>query len=184
MRLLLDTQILIALIDDRRDRLGAKIDAALSAPESTCSISVASLWEIAIKTRLGKLGLNSRSRSVAGTDRGDAFRPVADIRSPCSRQGRTRAGDARSLRSAPPRALRLRRPAPGHDRRRALQSSSRFFCQRASAPPLMALSRRNRAQRRPDRLRRRSSRTIRRGRRWRSEGGSRNAARIGERNGL
>lgn len=58
MRLLLDTQILIALIDDRRDRLGAKIDAALSAPESTCSISVASLWEIAIKTRLGKLGLN------------------------------------------------------------------------------------------------------------------------------
>jgi PIN domain nuclease of toxin-antitoxin system len=58
MRLLLDTQILIALIDQRPERLGERIEAALAAPESTLFVSVASLWEIAIKTRLGKLRLN------------------------------------------------------------------------------------------------------------------------------
>jgi PIN domain nuclease of toxin-antitoxin system len=58
MRLLLDTQVLIALIDQRPDRLGKQIEAALAAPESTLCVSVASLWEIATKTRLGKLRLN------------------------------------------------------------------------------------------------------------------------------
>jgi PIN domain nuclease of toxin-antitoxin system len=58
MRLLLDTQILIALIDQRPDRLGERIGAALAAPEATLCVSVASLWEIAIKTRLGKFRLN------------------------------------------------------------------------------------------------------------------------------
>jgi PIN domain nuclease of toxin-antitoxin system len=58
VRLLLDTQVLIALIEQRPDRLGRQIEAVLSARESAFSVSVASLWEIAIKTRLGKLGLN------------------------------------------------------------------------------------------------------------------------------
>jgi PIN domain nuclease of toxin-antitoxin system len=58
VRLLLDTQVLIALIEQRPDRLGRQIQAGLSVRDSAFSISVASLWEIAIKTRLGKLGLN------------------------------------------------------------------------------------------------------------------------------
>jgi PIN domain nuclease of toxin-antitoxin system len=58
VRLLLDTQVLIALIDQRPDRLGGRIEAALLAPESAFSASVASLWEIALKLRLGKLALN------------------------------------------------------------------------------------------------------------------------------
>jgi PIN domain nuclease of toxin-antitoxin system len=58
MRLLLDTQILIDLINQRSDRLGGRITMALSTPEFTFCVSVASLWEIAIKARLGKLGLN------------------------------------------------------------------------------------------------------------------------------
>jgi PIN domain nuclease of toxin-antitoxin system len=56
--LLLDTQILITLIDQRSDRLSERIEAALAAPEARLFVSVASLWEIAIKTRLGKLRLN------------------------------------------------------------------------------------------------------------------------------
>jgi PIN domain nuclease of toxin-antitoxin system len=56
--LLLDTQILIALIDQRSDRLSERIEAALAAPEARLCVSVASLWEIAIKTRLGKVRLN------------------------------------------------------------------------------------------------------------------------------
>lgn len=57
MRLLLDTQVLIALIEERSERLGPHIVSALSAPDATVCVSVASLWEISIKTRLGKLRL-------------------------------------------------------------------------------------------------------------------------------
>jgi PIN domain nuclease of toxin-antitoxin system len=57
VRLLLDTQVLIALIDERSDRLAPHIVSALSAPDATFCVSVASLWEISIKTRLGKLRL-------------------------------------------------------------------------------------------------------------------------------
>ena len=52
--------MLIAPIDQRPDRLGGRFEAALLAPESAFSASVASLWEIAITTRLGKLALNVR----------------------------------------------------------------------------------------------------------------------------
>jgi prevent-host-death family protein len=58
VRLLLDTQVFIGLLDRHPDRLGGKLEAALSSPESTFFISVASLWEIAIKTRSGKLQLS------------------------------------------------------------------------------------------------------------------------------
>jgi len=54
MRLLLDTSILIALIEQR---ISARIREALVDPDTTVYASVASLWEIAIKFRLGKLAL-------------------------------------------------------------------------------------------------------------------------------
>src|SRR5262245_22036894 len=55
MRLLLDTHVVIALC---RDELGRRFPNALkllAAPDAEASVSVASFWEISIKTRLGKL---------------------------------------------------------------------------------------------------------------------------------
>ena len=54
MRLLLDTNILVALLREEDGRLGAAILALIVGPDAKM-VSVASLWEIAIKTRLGKL---------------------------------------------------------------------------------------------------------------------------------
>jgi len=56
MRLLVDTSVLIALVDGRLD---ARIKEALTDPDAAVHASVASLWEIAIKVRLGKLALNA-----------------------------------------------------------------------------------------------------------------------------
>ena len=55
MRLLLDTNILVAIARDRLGVLGAPIASAVASPENEAYASVASLWEVAIKTRLGKL---------------------------------------------------------------------------------------------------------------------------------
>jgi PIN domain nuclease of toxin-antitoxin system len=52
MRLLLDTNILIALA---RRQLDARIGSVFQSPDNVSFASAASLWEIAIKTRLGKL---------------------------------------------------------------------------------------------------------------------------------
>jgi PIN domain nuclease of toxin-antitoxin system len=57
MRLLLDTHILLALIERRIAALNAGVRALLENPEMEFMASVASLWEIAIKWRLGKLEL-------------------------------------------------------------------------------------------------------------------------------
>ena len=57
MRLLLDTHVLLALIDGRQTGLPAGVDALLNNPENEHHLSAASLWEIAIKWRLGKLRL-------------------------------------------------------------------------------------------------------------------------------
>jgi PIN domain nuclease of toxin-antitoxin system len=54
-RLLLDTTILIALVRGELMRLGKSIAWAVTAPDNDCFASAASLWEIAIKTRLRKL---------------------------------------------------------------------------------------------------------------------------------
>jgi PIN domain nuclease of toxin-antitoxin system len=54
MRLLLDTNV---LIDLSYERLHSGLRAQLIAPEAQLHVSVASLWEIAIKIRLGKLAL-------------------------------------------------------------------------------------------------------------------------------
>ena len=57
MRLLLDTHIFLALIEQRTSGFGAGIRQLLADPEGEFHMSVASLWEIAIKCRLGKLRL-------------------------------------------------------------------------------------------------------------------------------
>ena len=54
MRLLLDTHALLWWLDDD-SRLGTDFLATIAAPENDVLVSMASLWEIAIKVRIGKL---------------------------------------------------------------------------------------------------------------------------------
>jgi PIN domain nuclease of toxin-antitoxin system len=58
MRLLLDTHVLLALIDGRLSALGRGVERVVESGEHAFFVSVASLWEVAIKWRLGKLALN------------------------------------------------------------------------------------------------------------------------------
>jgi PIN domain nuclease of toxin-antitoxin system len=55
MRLLLDSNIIIALTRRRLAALPSSIQAAVADEANDLHASAASLWEIAIKTRLGKL---------------------------------------------------------------------------------------------------------------------------------
>jgi len=55
VRLLLDTNVLIPLSRDGINRLDRRVAATMASPDDQLFASVASLWEIAIKTRLGKL---------------------------------------------------------------------------------------------------------------------------------
>ncbi|WP_075289699.1 type II toxin-antitoxin system VapC family toxin [Pararhizobium arenae] len=55
MRLLLDTHIFIAMVEERMQHLPARIAVELGSPQNDLYLSVATLWEIAIKWRLGKL---------------------------------------------------------------------------------------------------------------------------------
>jgi len=57
MRLLLDTHIVLSIINERTADLPATLRGVLANPDSEFYVSVASLWEIAIKWRLGKLKL-------------------------------------------------------------------------------------------------------------------------------
>ncbi len=57
MRLLLDTNVVISLVDERLHGLESSMRDALTDDEALLHVSVASLWEIAIKARLGKLNL-------------------------------------------------------------------------------------------------------------------------------
>ncbi len=54
---MLDTHILLALIERQTVKFPAFIRYLLDAPASAFHVSVATLWEIAIKSRLGKLEL-------------------------------------------------------------------------------------------------------------------------------
>ena len=54
MRLLLDTQALLWLLSEDK-RLGPKARATIADPGNDVMVSVASLWEIAIKVQVGKL---------------------------------------------------------------------------------------------------------------------------------
>lgn len=55
MRLLLDTQVLVAVARRETWKLNVGIRTIITSPEHATFASAASLWEIAIKTRLGKL---------------------------------------------------------------------------------------------------------------------------------
>jgi PIN domain nuclease of toxin-antitoxin system len=57
MRLLLDTHVLLALLDGQIGKLGRGIERVVESDEHAFLVSVASFWEIAIKWRLGKLAL-------------------------------------------------------------------------------------------------------------------------------
>jgi PIN domain nuclease of toxin-antitoxin system len=58
MRLLLDTHIVLSVINERTADLPSTLRGVLADPDSEFYVSVASLWEIAIKWRLGKLKLS------------------------------------------------------------------------------------------------------------------------------
>lgn len=57
MKLLLDTHVLLALVKAATRSLPSGIRTMLDDPDNQHHVSVASLWEIAIKARLGKLDL-------------------------------------------------------------------------------------------------------------------------------
>jgi PIN domain nuclease of toxin-antitoxin system len=58
MRLLLDTHIVLSIVNERTADLPATLRGLLADADSEFYVSVASLWEIAIKWRLGKLKLS------------------------------------------------------------------------------------------------------------------------------
>ncbi|HZP08760.1 type II toxin-antitoxin system VapC family toxin [Methyloceanibacter sp.] len=64
MRLLLDTHVLLALIERGTADLPANVAALLQDPENEHHLSAASLWETAIKWRLGKLKLTPSLTSL------------------------------------------------------------------------------------------------------------------------
>jgi PIN domain nuclease of toxin-antitoxin system len=64
MRLLLDTHIFLALIARSAANLPTAVGAVLSDPDAEHFLSAASLWEIAIKSRLGKLRLRTRLEAL------------------------------------------------------------------------------------------------------------------------
>lgn len=69
MRLLLDTHVLLALLDGEVGSLGRKVEKAVTDGDNDLWASIASLWELAIKSRLGKLPLPvSRQRLPAALD--------------------------------------------------------------------------------------------------------------------
>ena len=59
MRLLVDTNVLIPLAEEELKPLNPALRDCISDPESLLYASVASLWEIAIKSRIGKLKLKT-----------------------------------------------------------------------------------------------------------------------------
>ena len=66
MRVLLDTHILLAIIEQQLDRFTPGIRSLLADSTGEFHVSVASLWEIAIKWRLGKLRLTPALKTLPG----------------------------------------------------------------------------------------------------------------------
>ncbi len=56
---LLDTHIILALVDEQQDQLPGSIRTAIIDTGAPVWVSVLSLWEIAIKTKIGKLSLST-----------------------------------------------------------------------------------------------------------------------------
>jgi PIN domain nuclease of toxin-antitoxin system len=91
MRLLLDTHAIIWAVD-QPDRLGSRARPALEDAANELLISAATIWEIAIKTGLGKLTLSVPYRQWmdrAIADLGSTILPItveyADVQ---AREGR------------------------------------------------------------------------------------------------
>ena len=75
MRLLLDTQVMLWwLLDDPR----LKPDTRLLIAGNSCLVSVASIWEVAIKHRLGKLPVAPSSFRDHCLQSGATLLPVLD----------------------------------------------------------------------------------------------------------
>jgi PIN domain nuclease of toxin-antitoxin system len=55
MKLLLDTHVVLSIVNEKTAELPAALRGVLADPDSEFYVSVASLWKIAIKRRLGKL---------------------------------------------------------------------------------------------------------------------------------
>ena len=77
MRLLLDTHVLLALVERRLASLPVGIESVLQDPENEHHLSAASLWEIAIKWRLGKLKLRPSLSALPELIRGLGIQIVA-----------------------------------------------------------------------------------------------------------
>lgn len=80
MRLLLDTHIFLALIEKRTGGFDSGIRRLLADPDGDFHMSVASLWEIAIKSRLGKLRLTPDLRTLPDliADLGISLVPISE----------------------------------------------------------------------------------------------------------
>jgi PIN domain nuclease of toxin-antitoxin system len=64
--MLLDSNILISLTRRELERLGERMRTAILSPGAAVSVSAVCLWEIAIKTRLGKLDPGMRLGDLPG----------------------------------------------------------------------------------------------------------------------
>jgi len=64
MSFLLDTHILMALVEEQTDKYSFKIRRILQKSPDELRVSVVSLWEIAIKWRLGKLKLGLAPKNL------------------------------------------------------------------------------------------------------------------------
>jgi PIN domain nuclease of toxin-antitoxin system len=73
MRLLLDTQVLLWWLGDD-PTLGARARDLISAPENLIFFSAATIWEIRIKQRIGKLELSDAFADVLSEQ---ALEPLA-----------------------------------------------------------------------------------------------------------
>ena len=72
MRLLLDTHVLLWALNES-DRLDATTRAMLEDPDNDVFFSAASIWEIAIKARLGRADFTRKASEVAQAARDTGF---------------------------------------------------------------------------------------------------------------
>ncbi len=79
MRLLLDTSVLLLWLEDNV-RIGPSARASIEDPANDVLVSAVSLWEVAVKGRIGKLRVPPAQVAAAATAAG--FRPVDRITPP------------------------------------------------------------------------------------------------------
>lgn len=75
MRLLLDTHAYLWWLDDD-PQLRPAARAAIEAPQSVVHVSAASIWEIAIKAQLGRIGLRNADLTAEITANGFVELPI------------------------------------------------------------------------------------------------------------